>query len=541
MHRKLNSVIVIAACALLLDTSTASAQNFREPVIPDVPGTPLTITGDFQQSGNFNSPALNSGPPILNSSQSGFVPQAGGDSLGLVPVSPRNSAQQGIGRGEQEFSGGRTQRDRRLLDQIRSGKFEDAVPGLDIAEDGPKTIRQRYPDGKIQLIRQVIQDDNGNYMNNGPWRLFNPRGEVVARGQFVNGLMDGTWERWHPAGSSGMFTSEPFSKFEGPFISTATFSKGELDGVWIVSDRNTRKILEVPYRAGERHGPATWYFPNSERRRMVTFRNGLLDGPLMEWNEQNRVVRNDEYIEGQKVVRVTAFYAPKQKRSEIYYLEGKLVLEGADSWWDGEPAEYVLDGVRVQHGPVLAWHSNGQRNMAGQFRDDERVGLFLWWHENGTRALSGRYDDGFKNGKWTWWHPNGMKSIEGEYDDDEPVGQWTWWNEDGDVADRDDFGQGRDSVGDLPDPNAQTDEVSGHEDDDDGGVNMGDNPPEGGMPTEREEIRPYPDPFGDNEYSQGGDGAESESGDVAESESGDSSDETRSTDSQDGGLPELLP
>ena len=492
MHQKFCTVIAITACALLLDTSITTAQNFREPVIPDVPGRPQTIAGalQVQQNGNYNSPTPSSSSPALNSNQSGFVPRAGGDSLGLVPVSPRNSDQQGAGLVEPGGLGARTQRDRRVLEQIRSGKFEDAVPGLDEAEAGPKTIRQRYSDGKIQLIRQVVQDENGNYMNNGPWRLFNPRGEVVARGQFANGLMDGTWERWHPAGSNGMFTSEPFAEFEGPFISTATFSKGKLDGVWIVSDRSSRKILEVPYQAGKRHGPATWYYPNSERRRMVSFRDGLLDGSIIEWDEQNRVVRNDEYFEGQKVVRVTAFHAPKQKRSETWFLEGKLVLEGTDSWWDGEPAEYVLDGVRVQHGPILAWHSNGQRNMAGQYRDDERVGQFVWWHENGTRALAGRYDDGFKIGKWEWWHPNGMKSIEGQYDDDEPVGQWTWWNEDGDVADRDDFGEGRDSMGDLPDPDAATDEDSDQDD------NISENPPEGGVPDDdREEIRPYPDPF----------------------------------------------
>ena len=128
--------------------------------------------------------------------------------------------------------------------------------------------------------------------------------------------------------------------------------------------------------------------------------------------------------------------------------------------------------------------------MAGQYRDDERVGQFVWWHENGTRALAGRYDDGFKIGKWEWWHPNGMKSIEGQYDDDEPVGQWTWWNEDGDVADRDDFGEGRDSMGDLPDPDAATDEESGQDGD------ISEKPPEGGVPDDdREEIRPYPDPF----------------------------------------------
>ena len=469
------------------------AQDFRQPVIPGVTAVPSTFVGELQQFGGS----------AVKDDRSSFVPDSGGDSLGLVPVRPRNSGAQDAAMYAPEYSGGRTERDRRLLNQIREGNFEDSVPGLDPVEEGPRTIRQRYPDGKVQLVRQVVQDREGNYINNGPWRLYNRRGELMARGQFANGFMDGTWERWHPASVGGMFASEPFTNFAGPFISNATFSKGKLDGVWVISDRNSRKILEVPYRNGKRHGPATWFYPNSERLRMVNFRQGLLDGPLMEWDEQNRVTRNDEYIQGQKVVRQTTFFAPKQKRSETYYLEGKLVLEGEDSWWDGEPAEYVLDGIRVQHGPTVAWHSNGQRKMAGQYRQDERVGTFVWWHENGTRALAGRYREGFKNGTWTWWHANGMKSIEGKYDDDVPVGEWKWWGEDGDVTQTDDFGVGVDSTANLPEPNSDESEVqssdttgridaTGQSDD---RSEMSKNPPAGEMLDGLEEIRPGSEPL----------------------------------------------
>lgn len=488
--------------------ATACAQSFREPKIPEVPTEPLAVSDDLTQSVHSGGQASN---------QDGFVPRDGGDSLGLVPVQPRNGQLPGQAVDmltTPEGSGGRSQRDQRLLNQIREGNFEDAVPGLDPAENGPMTIRQRYPDGKDQLIRQVIQDENGNYVNHGPWRLYNQRRELVARGQFDNGLMDGTWERWHPANSGGMFSKEPFTKFEGPFISTATFSDGKLDGVWIISDRNARKILEVPYRDGKRHGPATWYYPNSQRLRTVNFRNGFLDGPLMEWDEQNRIVRNDEYINGQKVVRVTSFFAPNQLKSETYYLDGKLELGGEDSWWDGEPAEYVNDGIRVQHGPTVAWHANGQRKMAGQYKDDQRVGLFVWWHENGTRALAGRYQDGLKTGTWTWWHKNGMKSIEGEYKRDEPVGQWTWWNAGGEVEYREDFGQGRDSTGDLPDP--IDDGVSTDSTDPTTELEMG-APPEGNLPGEREEIRPYP---GDDDEDPAVEDGSTAAGNVLEDEPG---------------------
>ena len=452
------------------------AQEFRSPAVPGGNVIP-------QQSGPVIQGVLRPSQDLQGSSDA-FVPKTGDDGLGLTPVRPRigETEPSGIQSFQPNYSAGRSGDQERIIDQIRSGNFgsinETGQP------QGPQVIRQRYEDGKVQLVRNVIQNENGNFRNHGPWTLYNRRGEVVATGQFQNGLMDGTWERWHSANSSPMFQSKPFTDFQEPFISTATFKNGQQNGVWVISDRARRKVVEVPYRNGKRHGTATWWFPNSERMRVINFTDGALDGPMLEWNAKTELVRNDEFIDGQKVVRTRTLYRPKQPKTESYFLDAELSLEGNDSWWDAEPAEYIQIGKRIQHGPTYAWHENGLRKMVGQYKNDVRVGKFVWWHSNGQKALEGNYEDGLKVGPWRWWHKNSMHAIEGSYEQNEAIGEWTWWDQSGNVTDRDDFGD--DSSGVLVEPNEDNLKETDAEQDDE---MPSSDPPESGL-DELEQINP---------------------------------------------------
>ena len=503
--------------AMLLLAQSTCAQEFRQPNIN---------LGDSAEFGNQDllSLAPASPPQQQQRAHQNFVPGRTDGGLELGPVKPRGKAGNGPTLLRPDFSTGRSGEQERIIDQIRSGNFDNGSNGIE-RRRGSQIVRQRYENGRDQLVRHVMQDEDGNYFNHGPWRLYNRRGEVVASGQFANGAMDGTWERWHQSNSSGMFSTEPFTRFQGPFLSNATFSNGKLNGVWVITDQSRRKIVEVPYVNGKRNGTAIWWFPENRKMRVINFKEGILDGPLFEWDAQQKLVRNEEFIRGHKVVLQTTAYRPQQKSEENYFLDSKLELDGEDSWWDAEPAQYVESGERFQHGPAFAWYPNGQRKMAGQYREDVRVGSFLWWHDNGQRALAGRYEDGLKTGTWIWWHENGMKSIEGIYDSDQTVGEWTWWDEQGQVANREDYGDGSDSTGELINPfDGNSPSADGAEDDGDasesgmapfkaiesgeGGdefdeqESIQDTPPESGLDG-MEEINPQEIPGMDDEVDEG--------------------------------------
>ena len=350
-------------------------------------------------------------------------------SFELVPVNPRDNS---IWLQGSQPDTSDSLIDERTMSMLRSGKIEEVPEHSQPAE--VETIRTRYPDGKVQILKNIIQDEMGNYYNHGAWRLFNQKGQILAEGQFNKGLMEGQWQRWHPANSDGLFSDEPFRQFQGPYLSSATFDRGEMDGIWIMYDKELRKILEIPYRQGKRHGTAIWWYPTATKMRQANFEEGKLDGSLKEWDRKNNIIRNDEYISGKRVIRNTSFYRPKQKEAEIFFLDMPMELDGDDNWWDAQPANFITRGEAIQHGPVSAWHDNGQIKMKGQYLNNEREGRFTWWHSNGQRSLTGEYAQGDKTGAWIWWHPNGMKQIEGNYQNDIESGTWNWWDDSGHVV-----------------------------------------------------------------------------------------------------------
>ncbi len=294
-------------------------------------------------------------------------------------------------------------------------------------------IIQRYPDGKPQIEREVIQDEDGNFVNDGIWRVFSQQGErnIIAQGEYRRGAMEGFWMRRHSRDSSGLFSTRPFNLFEGPYTSFATFKDGKLDGVWSLQDAAGNKMFEVPYEDGRRQGTASWWYPNEVKMREVAFVDGVIHGRLREWDDQKKLTRDEEYLDGQQVIRNVTYYRPQQKETENFYLGAKLEAEGEDDWWRATPARLVSVGTQTQHGPISSWYDNGLPRMKGNYYKGVREGQFTWWHSNGTKQLQGSYKKGEKEGHWTWWHSNGMKATEGKYEGNVAVGEWCWWDEDG--------------------------------------------------------------------------------------------------------------
>ncbi|MDG1809741.1 MAG: hypothetical protein P8I27_17735 [Pirellulaceae bacterium] len=302
-----------------------------------------------------------------------------------------------------------------------------------------RTIVQRYPDGKPQISRGVRQDPQGNFINHGLWKLTSSRGQVMAEGYFKDGLMDGTWQRWHAGDSEGLFGEAPFNQFNGPFLSVANFSQGKLNGSWSIFDRDRRKVFEMPYVNGKRNGRATWYFPTSMPMREVEFRKGRLHGQLTEYNRQNRRTRETVFDDGQELITRKDWYFKDQLRAEKSFLGPKTEFMEEDDWWNARPAGYETVGTELQHGRAQEWYASGQLRNAGQYREGRQTGSFMWWHENGQKQIEGQFTAGKKNGIWRWYHKNGRKAIEGEYAQGLEINGWTWWTEDGKVEDQRDF------------------------------------------------------------------------------------------------------
>ncbi|MBS0211433.1 MAG: hypothetical protein JSS27_21030 [Planctomycetes bacterium] len=307
-------------------------------------------------------------------------------------------------------------------------------------------VQERHPNGKIRVEREVTQDANDNFVNHGVWTMFNDRGEETARGEYRLGKRHGNWQRSHVALRELDLPFAPNAAgFKGPFLSTAQFQDGLLDGVWLITDLEDRKVVELHYSGDRRDGKCTWYFPNGNVWREVAYKQGVRDGQFVEYAGDGSVAKQYQYTDGARVVVQVEWYKKGQKKLEVDTLQPPEFAGTVDDWWAGSSRELAADLQRqsapvtikvvgVRHGGWKLWHASGQLAASGQFEHDRPVGKFEWVHANGQQACRGEYVQGQPVGVWTWWHANGSKEANGSLQTGSQIGKWLWWDDEGRVV-----------------------------------------------------------------------------------------------------------
>jgi len=310
------------------------------------------------------------------------------------------------------------------------------------AYDEVEVIRERYPDGKVKIERQVTLDANGNYVNHGPWKLHSPDEVIVAEGQYDMGRRVGSWTRWLGRNDSKVFGQFPLKGFKPPFASQATFSEGVMDGDWLVVDADNNKMLQISLTGGKRNGLMMTFLPNGKTFRQASYDHGVPVGDVLEADSKTgELKRVATYIDGRRIVTKTAHYKRNRtrkgeelKKSEEMFLAATTVEKTPDSFWNVTLAEYESQGKDLHHGPSKMWFESGKRQVEGFYQQDQRSGTFTYWYANGQVAATGEFVDDLPNDVWVWWHDNGQKAAVGKYRAGALVDDWRWWSEDGKLA-----------------------------------------------------------------------------------------------------------
>ena len=335
-----------------------------------------------------------------------------------------------------------------------------AETGADEPEGGTEVIRERFTNGQVKVERHVTQDAEGNYYNHGLWTEWDDKQRLVGSGEYRYGKRNGRWLRWYGTTEAPMLTGPLYKDFQAPFVAEATFEDGALHGTWKVFDSKNRKVSEWEFDHGERNGKSVWYFPNGQKRREVDYKQGEIDGEVMEWGPDYKLAVREKYVEGRRLAPQVDNYAPSQKRAEGWILYAKEVTKSNYDFWNGVATIQVVstEGANQRDGLWTWWHKNGQKQMEGRYEADLPTGKFTWWYPNGQKELQGDYVNGKQQGKFTWWHPSGQKQLEGAYVAGVLSGKWTRWNVDGRVVEVGDYSADGKQLAQEPKPLPSIDE-----------------------------------------------------------------------------------
>jgi len=296
-----------------------------------------------------------------------------------------------------------------------------------------EVVLQRYSNRKVEIERHVVQDSEGNYVNDGMWTKWNQNGVLQARGEYRDGRRDGIWLRRFSSGELKLGKGHNFRQFQAPFLAEANFVDGQLHGDWIIIDAKKRHVSQWQFDHGKRSGKWIWWYSSGKKFREVDYLDGELDGEWLEWEVDGVVARRDHYRKGRRHAKYAREYDRGIKQVEGWFLYGRENIEYTNNFWRGATVAKVLgkDGPDKKHGVWTWWYRNGGKALEGNFVEDLPVGKFTWWHSNGQRSAEGEYVEGDQQGLWTWWHANGQKSLQGIYQDGGQSGRWSEWGEDG--------------------------------------------------------------------------------------------------------------
>jgi antitoxin component YwqK of YwqJK toxin-antitoxin module len=129
----------------------------------------------------------------------------------------------------------------------------------DQSGENTRIVEQYWPNGKLQLRRQVLTDPDGVLIDHG------------------------TYTRWHDNGRK---------EYE------ATFVRGQLDGLEITWHKNGRKWTETQYVQGRKHGPRFVWNDGGVKIKEEHYHNGQPHGVWTVWKSDGKIKAQQTFEHG---------------------------------------------------------------------------------------------------------------------------------------------------------------------------------------------------------------------------------------------------
>ena len=323
-----------------------------------------------------------------------------------------------------------------LVPEEVKGLLESVPRGL-AGSGQPEVITERYPNRVVKIERHVKMDDDRNYVNHGPWKMWDSQGQLIAEGHYRLGKRHGKWKQRMPQLGSLRHG------FAAPFSSDADFADGELHGVWAISDSQGRPVVSWGFRRGNLHGTMIGWYSQGQKKFEATFAQGKPHGSAVYWTADGRERKKEQFEHGDQRIASVSWYDTKQKETEGWLLRTNVTFGVEADWWNGVLIITRDDSEAkdLKTGVWSEWHPNGTLRFAGKFQGGQPNGTHTWWHANGQKMMIGKYQSGAPAGRWTRWHGNGRKHEEGAYLAGNKQGTWTVWDEEGNVADVQDLNE----------------------------------------------------------------------------------------------------
>jgi antitoxin component YwqK of YwqJK toxin-antitoxin module len=143
-------------------------------------------------------------------------------------------------------------------------------------------------------------------------------------------------------------------------------------GWWVTLDANGQQVVEKgKYKDGKKDGIWTSYFPNGKTKHVITFKNGIANGPANFFYEDGQLWESGNWMIDHWVGKYSFFYPDGQKQYEWNY-----------------------NNLGKRQGPQNYFHPNGKVKYAGNWENGKTVGSLKVFDDSGKLTEERVYTDG---------------------------------------------------------------------------------------------------------------------------------------------------
>lgn len=165
-------------------------------------------------------------------------------------------------------------------------------------------------------------------------------------------------------------------------------------------------------------GKAYSYFPNGDTQTVVTYKDGIIDGEIINW-----YAKDLKQLEG---------FVDKGQKAGIW----KLYAES------GKIKKQTTYSHNVEDGEETFWFENGNIEKKGTYSEGKLNGKYTWYYENGQKQQEGFFTDGSQDSTWNEWYETGKQKMAGQFTHFVKNGDWTFWDEQGNITTKKNYQHG---------------------------------------------------------------------------------------------------
>ena len=231
--------------------------------------------------------------------------------------------------------------------------------GYEYDSTGTVITITEYKSGFIKHREQMNHRD-GNGWKQGLWKEFFDNGQVKTECNYLDDKPNGYCKEY---------------ALNGSLNNASKYQNGKMV-------ENPPELAKLDVQ--------NYYYDNGVVKSTGTYKNGIPEGTVKEFNQEGKPV--DAKI----------------------YKDGILIGEG------------LLDSANKEQGPWKEFHSNGQLKSQGEYKNGKKIGDWKFFHPNGKSEQAGKYDKkGRAQGQWKWYYESGNLLREENYLNNKQDGSMT--------------------------------------------------------------------------------------------------------------------